>query len=65
MSSAANHRKRSHRSQKGHFMAGAAQYRDRVLIDQRKHRSVPAAMARRFGERKNGNAAAAAKTAEI
>lgn len=36
MSTAANHRKRSHRSQKAHYMAGASLYRGRV-VSQQKH----------------------------
>lgn len=40
--------KRSHRSQKAHYMAGMAQYKDRVLIEQGNNSSVPALLANLF-----------------
>ena len=48
MSTAYNHMKRSHRSQKRHYMAGMNRYKDRVLIDQGKNSSVPALLAKLF-----------------
>ena len=46
MSTAQNHIKRSHRSQKNHYMAGMAQYKIRVESDQRKNSSLPALLAK-------------------
>lgn len=53
MSTASNHMKRSHRSQKGHFMAGTQRYKIRVVADQQKNTSLPALMRNLFTKRKS------------
>ena len=57
MRTAANHMKRSHRSQKGHYMAGLSRYKDRVMIDQHKNSSLQALMAKTFRRNRENRAA--------